>query len=163
MGINDFNLTAIQMHKNSIEIVQQSKRVLFLNLFEKAIMEKILNSLTKGIQKESNKGKFKARVTEHYGRLLTSIENDKEFDSDFKKFLVEHNSGLDDLMFNRFIEVCGRIHRKLLISGFKVNKKIVEDKGFGSVTFSVDWSLERKDDSTNVGCVELDYDYINGK
>ena len=163
MGINDFNLTAIQMHKNSIEIVSQSKKVLFLILFEKALTEKILSSLTKGIQKESNKGKFKTRVTEHYDKLLTSIGNDKEFDSSFKKFLIEYNSELDSLMFDRFVEVCERIHRKLFINGFKVNKKLVEDKGFRSITFSVDWSFEKKEDSVIVDCVELDYDYINGK
>lgn len=163
MGINDFNLTAIQMHKNSLENVSQSKKVLFLNLFEKALTEKILNSLTKGIQKESDKGNFKTRVTEHYGRLLTSIENNKEFDNSFKKFLVEYNGELDSLMFDRFVEVCERIHRKLFINGFKVNKKLVDSRGFRSVTFSVDWSLERKEDGANVGCVELDYDYINGK
>lgn len=163
MGINDFNLTAIQMHKNSLEIVSQSKKVLFLNLFEKAITEKILNSLTKGIQKESDRGKFKARVTEHYDKLLTSIENDKEFDSSFKKFLIECNSELDDLMFDRFVEVCERIHGRLFINGFKVNKKLVDSRGFRSVTFSVDWSFERKEDSVIVDCVELDYDYINGK
>lgn len=165
MGINDFNLTAIQMHENSREIVQQSKKELFLNLFEKALTEKILNSLTKGIQKESDKGKFKTRVTEHYNRLLTSIENDKEFDSNFKKFLIECDNELDDMMFDKFIEVCERIHKRLIIKGFKVNKKVVDSKGFRSITFSVDWSLEKRDDSVNVGCdfAKLDCDYINGK
>lgn len=163
MNTNDFDLTAIQMHENSLETIQQSKEELFLNLFEKVLMEKILNSITKSIQKESDNGKFKTRVTEHYDKLLTSIGNDKEFDSNFKKFLIEYNSGLDDLMFDRFVEVCERIHGRLFINGFKVNMKLVEDKGFRSVTFSVDWSFERKEDSVIVDCVELDYDYINSK
>ena len=165
MDINDFDLTAVQMFENSMTVVKQSEKEQFLKLFEKALLEKVLSSLTRSIQKESDKGNFKTRVTEYYNRLLTSIENDKEFNSKFKKFLVEYDNELDDMMFDKFLEVCDKVYKRLIINGFKVSRKVVDSKGFRSITFSIVWNLEKRDDSAIKDCdyVKLDCDYINGK